>query len=75
MLDKSPLRNPQKGKLFNAPDGPDVYQGLNIDYKDDSVTPENFLAVLKGDKEAVKGGNGRVINRQALLIQKISNQL
>ncbi|XGW30771.1 hypothetical protein V3C99_009605 [Haemonchus contortus] len=53
--------NPYKGKLFNSPNGPDVYAGLKIDYKGDSVTPENFLAVLRGDEDAVKGGNGRVI--------------
>nr|CDJ97610.1 Peptidase C13 domain containing protein [Haemonchus contortus] len=53
--------NPYKGKLFNSPNGPDVYAGLKIDYKGDSVTPENFLAVLRGDRDAVKGGNGRVI--------------
>lgn len=28
------------------------------------VTPENFLAVLKGDKSKVKGGSGKVIKRQ-----------
>ncbi|XGW16246.1 hypothetical protein V3C99_001590 [Haemonchus contortus] len=53
--------NPYKGKLFNSPHGPDVYAGLKIDYKGDSVTPENFQAVLRGDGDAVKGGNGRVI--------------
>ncbi|KAK6036700.1 hypothetical protein COOONC_25795, partial [Cooperia oncophora] len=25
--------NPYKGQLFNSPYGPDVYQGLNIDYR------------------------------------------
>uniref|UniRef100_A0A7I5EC98 Legumain n=1 Tax=Haemonchus contortus TaxID=6289 RepID=A0A7I5EC98_HAECO len=53
--------NPYKGKIFNSPNGPDVYAGLKIDYNGDSVTPENFLAVLRGDRDAVKGGNGRVI--------------
>nr|CDJ89961.1 Peptidase C13 domain containing protein [Haemonchus contortus] len=53
--------NPHKGKLFNKPNGPDVYSGLKIDYNGDAVSAENFLAVLKGDRDAVKGGNGRVI--------------
>ncbi|KAK5980423.1 Legumainlike [Aplysia californica] [Trichostrongylus colubriformis] len=53
--------NPYKGKLFNRPGGPDVYAGLQIDYKGDSVNPHNFMAVLKGDKNAVWGGNGRVL--------------
>lgn len=40
----------------------DVYAGLVIDYKGDDVTAANFLSVLKGDAEAVKGaGNGKVI--------------
>nr|CDJ89956.1 Peptidase C13 domain containing protein [Haemonchus contortus] len=54
-------KNPYRGKLFNHPNGSDVYAGLKIDYKGGSVNSENFLAVLKGDKDAVKGGNGRVI--------------
>ncbi|XGW02894.1 hypothetical protein V3C99_014712 [Haemonchus contortus] len=53
--------NPYKGKLFNRPNGPDVYSGLKIDYKGDAVSAGNFLAVLKGDRDAVQGGNGRVI--------------
>lgn len=28
------------------------------------VTPENFLAVLKGDSSSVKGGSGKVLKRQ-----------
>lgn len=41
--------NPFPGKLFNSPKGEDVYAGCKIDYRADDVTPENFLAVLKGD--------------------------
>ncbi|VDM52014.1 unnamed protein product [Angiostrongylus costaricensis] len=54
--------NPFPGKLFNRPHGPDVYAGLKIDYKGDSVTPGNFLNVLQGNAQNVTGGNGRVIN-------------
>jgi len=54
--------NPFPGKIFNSPTGPDVYAGVKIDYTGDSVTPENFVAVLLGDKSATKGGNGRVLN-------------
>ena len=40
-----------------------MYQGVKIDYKDSNVNPENFLAVLEGNAEAVKGkGTGRVLN-------------
>ncbi|WKY10891.1 hypothetical protein Q1695_002889 [Nippostrongylus brasiliensis] len=54
-------QNPYKGKLFNRPHGEDVYQGLKIDYNGSSVTPDNFLNILKGNSSGVKGGNGRVI--------------
>ena len=57
--------NPIPGKLFNKPNGEDVYAGCNIDYKGDAVTPENFLAILKGDKTKVKGGNGKVLKSTA----------
>ncbi|VDO67505.1 unnamed protein product [Heligmosomoides polygyrus] len=58
--------NPFPGQLFNEPHGPNVYEGVKIDYKacaenGDDVTPENFLAVLKGDDKGVHGGNGRVL--------------
>ena len=48
-------RNPFPGKVFNKPDGPDVYEGVVIDYKGANVTPEKFVAVLTGD-ETVAGG-------------------
>jgi legumain len=45
--------NPFPGKLFNKPTydkpGVDVYAGCKIDYKGEHVTPEVFLAILKGD--------------------------
>ncbi|KAK5979036.1 Hemoglobinase-type cysteine proteinase [Trichostrongylus colubriformis] len=54
-------QNPYPGKLFNRPHGENVYEGLKIDYKGSSVTPENFLNILKGNASGVEGGNGRVI--------------
>ena len=53
--------NPFPGKLFNRPDGQDVYAGCNIDYTGSSVTPSNFLNILKGNAAGVKGGNGKVL--------------
>jgi legumain len=44
--------NPIPGKLFNKPNGTDVYGGCVIDYQGDAVTPTNYLAVLKGQKSA-----------------------
>ena len=42
-----------------------MYAGCNIDDKGDSVTPENFLAILRGDKASVTGGNGKVLGSTA----------
>jgi len=54
--------NPVKGKLFNRPNGPDVYAGCKIDYRNIHVTPSNAIAVMTGDADAVKGkGTGRVL--------------
>jgi len=57
--------NPFPGKIFNKPNGEDVYAGCNIDYKGDDVTPANFLSILKGDHAGVKGGNGKVLKSTA----------
>lgn len=43
-------KNPHPGKLFNRPNGSDVYKGVKIDYSGDDVTSKNFLAVLQGQK-------------------------
>uniref|UniRef100_A0A0N4Z5T4 legumain n=1 Tax=Parastrongyloides trichosuri TaxID=131310 RepID=A0A0N4Z5T4_PARTI len=53
--------NPYKGKIYNIPEGDDVYKGVKIDYRRDDVSPENFLAIIEGNKSKVKGGNGRVV--------------
>ncbi|EFO25715.2 peptidase C13 family protein [Loa loa] len=53
--------NPYPGKIYNVPNGKDVYAGVEIDYSRIHVTPENFLAVLSGNKTAVKGGSGKVV--------------
>jgi legumain len=57
--------NPFPGTMFNKPTGTEpgvnVYSGCVIDYKGASVTAANFLAIIQGDNESVKGGNGRVL--------------
>lgn len=54
--------NPTPGVVINRPNGTDVYKGVPKDYTGEDVTPENFLAVLRGDEEAVKGkGSGKVL--------------
>ncbi|CAJ1074786.1 legumain [Xyrichtys novacula] len=54
-------QNPTPGEVINRPNGSDVYKGVPKDYTGDDVTPENFLAVLKGDSASVKGGSGKVL--------------
>ena len=44
-------RNPFPGQIFNRPDGPNVYEGVIIDYDDSNVNPEIYLSVLKGDTQ------------------------
>ncbi|NXA37103.1 LGMN protein, partial [Eudromia elegans] len=54
--------NPTKGIVINRPNGTDVYAGVPKDYTKEDVTPKNFLAVLRGDAEAMKGiGSGKVL--------------
>ncbi|XP_039596891.1 legumain [Polypterus senegalus] len=54
--------NPTKGIVINRPNGTDVYKGALKDYTGADVTPKNFLAVLEGNAEAVKGvGSGKVL--------------
>uniref|UniRef100_T1L4T4 legumain n=1 Tax=Tetranychus urticae TaxID=32264 RepID=T1L4T4_TETUR len=48
--------NPFPGKLFNQPNGTDVYAGCIKDYTGNDVNPETFMKVLKGDKELAKKG-------------------
>ncbi|KAK6022429.1 peptidase C13 family protein [Ostertagia ostertagi] len=42
-----------------------MYDDIANHTQGESVTPDNFLAVLTGNASAVVGGNGRVIKRQA----------
>ncbi|XP_031388638.1 vacuolar-processing enzyme [Punica granatum] len=57
--------NPRRGTIINHPQGEDVYAGVPKDYNGKNVTAENLYAVLLGDKNAVKGGSGKVINSKA----------
>lgn len=54
--------NPRPGVLINHPDGADVYNGVPKDYTGKNVTVDNLFAVLLGDKKALKGGSGKVLN-------------
>ncbi|KAJ3613276.1 hypothetical protein NHX12_019526 [Muraenolepis orangiensis] len=54
--------NPTPGELINRPNGSDVYKGVPKDYTGEAVTPDNFLAVLRGDSAGTTGGSGKVVN-------------
>ncbi|WJX81299.1 legumain [Trifolium repens] len=54
-------KNPRPGVLINHPNGPNVYPGVPKDYIGDEGNVTNFLAVLSGNKRAVKGGSGKVL--------------
>jgi legumain len=47
--------NPIPGKVFNQPDGKDVYHGCKASYTGSDVSAAKFLAVLTGDKKTAKG--------------------
>ncbi|GJV05129.1 vacuolar-processing enzyme [Tanacetum coccineum] len=50
------------GVIINHPDGEDVYAGVPKDYTGEDVTVDNLFAVLLGEKNAVKGGSGKVVD-------------
>ncbi|KAM0821765.1 hypothetical protein ACQ4PT_071969 [Festuca glaucescens] len=54
--------NPRSGVIINHPNGSDVYAGVPKDYTGEDVNVKNFLAVLLGDKSALTGGTGKVVN-------------
>ncbi|KAK4490981.1 hypothetical protein RD792_001702 [Penstemon davidsonii] len=53
--------NPRPGVIINRPDGDDVYTGVPKDYVGEDVNAVNFFAVLLGDKTALTGGSGKVV--------------
>lgn len=54
--------NPRPGVIINHPQGGDVYAGVPKDYTGEHVTAENLYAVLLGNKNAIKGGSGKVVD-------------
>lgn len=54
--------NPRPGVIINHPQGDDVYAGVPKDYTGENVTSENLYAVLLGNKKALKGGSGKVVD-------------
>ncbi|XP_068652280.1 vacuolar-processing enzyme-like [Aristolochia californica] len=56
------VENPHPGIIINHPQGEDVYAGVPKDYVGDEVTVNNFIAVLLGNKTALTGGSGKVVD-------------
>ncbi|RZB68284.1 Vacuolar-processing enzyme isoform D [Glycine soja] len=54
--------NPRPGVIINKPDGGDVYKGVPKDYTGEDVTVDNFFAALLGNKSALTGGSGKVVD-------------
>lgn len=55
-------QNPRPGVIINKPFGNDVYDGVPKDYNRENVTANNFYAVILGNKTALTGGSGKVLN-------------
>ncbi|GAB4854423.1 hypothetical protein Ancab_023007 [Ancistrocladus abbreviatus] len=53
--------NPTHGVIATRPNGPNAYAGVPKDYTASDHTVQNILAVTLGDKNAVKGGSGKVM--------------
>lgn len=54
--------NPRPGVIINKPDGVDVYQGVPKDYTGKHVNALNFYAAILGNKSAITGGTGKVVD-------------
>ncbi|CAA7036848.1 unnamed protein product [Microthlaspi erraticum] len=54
--------NPRPGIIINSPKGENVYNGVPKDYTGDDVNVSNLFAVILGNKTALKGGSGKVVD-------------
>jgi legumain len=54
--------NPRKGEIINSPRGSDVYHGVPKDYTGTDVNVGNLFAAILGDKNALTGGSGKVVD-------------
>ncbi|KAF5748299.1 vacuolar-processing enzyme-like [Tripterygium wilfordii] len=54
--------NPRPGVIINNPKGGDVYEGVPKDYTGEQVNVDNFFAVILGNKTALSGGSGKVVD-------------
>ncbi|KAI8026446.1 hypothetical protein LOK49_LG02G03785 [Camellia lanceoleosa] len=54
--------NPRPGIIINSPHGDDVYKGVPKDYTGEYVTVNNFFSVILGNKTALTGGSGKIVD-------------
>ncbi|XP_006355317.1 vacuolar-processing enzyme-like [Solanum tuberosum] len=54
--------NPRPGVIINNPHGHDVYKGVPKDYTGKDCNAQNFYGVILGNKSALTGGSGKVVN-------------
>ncbi|XLR69662.1 hypothetical protein S83_020334 [Arachis hypogaea] len=54
--------NPRPGVIINHPNGSDVYKGVPKDYTGNYTTAENLYAVISGNRSAITGGSGKVVD-------------
>ncbi|XP_030972991.1 vacuolar-processing enzyme-like [Quercus lobata] len=54
--------NFRPGVIINKPNGDDVYKGVPKDYTGQHVNVNNFYAVILGNKSALTGGSGKVVD-------------
>ncbi|KAL1352773.1 hypothetical protein HN51_016761 [Arachis hypogaea] len=55
-------QNPKPGTIINKPNGPDVYKGVPKDYSGEHTNAKKFYAVLSGNRSAITGGTGKVVD-------------
>ncbi|KAG9157319.1 hypothetical protein Leryth_004957 [Lithospermum erythrorhizon] len=55
------MENPRPGVIINSPLGEDVYKGVPKDYTGKDVNAKNFISVILGNKTALTGGSGKVV--------------
>nr|QCW05334.1 peptide asparaginyl ligase 1 [Viola philippica] len=54
--------NPFPGIIINKPGGENVYKGVPKDYTGEDINNVNFLAAILGNKSAIIGGSGKVLD-------------
>ncbi|CAL0323251.1 unnamed protein product [Lupinus luteus] len=54
--------NPRPGVIINKPNGPNVYEGVPKDYIGDDANRDNFYGVISGNRSAIHGGSGKVVD-------------